>query len=165
MFFPRSIGLVATTAGVLVPTIAVSGAFATTAGLGALSIVLSQAAGNAGGTGGTSDGGGDSIPDLPQQPPRPGPQVRDWKLRRIVDNLSKGGDNPNHVGDGTTMDAVRNELRTGRPTEGEFHTEKAQNELGALRRWIDRYGSTASRQDRLAAWQLRTELENLLGGS
>jgi hypothetical protein len=167
VFFPPSIGLVATTAGVLVPTIAVSSAFATTASLGALGIVLSQAAGNARGTAGTDGGGGGEspVPDLLQQPPRPKPQVRDWKLRRIVDNLWKGGDNPNHVGDGTTMDAVRNELRTGRPTEGKFHTEKAQNELGALRRWIDRYGSTASRQDRLAAWQLRTELENLLGGS
>ena len=109
VFFPPSIGLVATTTGLLVPTIAVSSAFATTASLGALGIVLSQAAGNNSGTGGTSGGGGgNSLPDLPQQPPRPRPQVRDWKLRRIVDNLWKGTDNPGHIGDGTTMDAVRN---------------------------------------------------------
>jgi hypothetical protein len=77
---------------------------------------------------------------MPQTPPRPKPQVRDWKLRRIVDNLWKGDRQPNHVGDGTTMDAVRNELRTGRPTEGKYHTEKARTELRALQRWIDRYG-------------------------
>lgn len=61
VFFPPSIGLVATTAGVLIPTIAVSGAFATTAGLGAMSILLSQAAAGAGAdssTGGGGDGGG-----------------------------------------------------------------------------------------------------------
>ncbi len=169
VFFPPSIGLAAvvTTTGleILVPTIAVSGAFATTAGLGAMGIVLSQAADNASGTGGTSGGGGgDSVPDLPQQPPRPRPQVRDWKLRRIVDNLWKGTDNPNHVGDGTTMDAVRNELRTGRPTEGRFHTEKAQTELNALERWIKRYGPTASREDTKWAWRLKNELQQLLGG-
>jgi hypothetical protein len=169
VFFPPSIGLAAvvTTTGleVLVPTIAVGGAFATTAGLGAMGIVLSQAAGNAGGAGGTRGGGsGDSVPDLPQQPPRPRPQVRDWKLRRIVDNLWKGTDNPNHIGDGTTMDAVRNELRTGRPTEGKFHTEKAQTELNALERWIKRYGPTASREDTKWAWRLKNELQQLLGG-
>jgi hypothetical protein len=42
VFFPPSIGLVATTTGLLAPTIAVSSAFATTASLGALGIVLSQ---------------------------------------------------------------------------------------------------------------------------
>lgn len=49
---------VVTTSGleILVPTIVVSSAFATTASLGALGIVLSPAAGNAGGTGGSSDG-------------------------------------------------------------------------------------------------------------
>ncbi len=85
VFFPPSIGLVATTAGVLVPTIAVSSAFATAASLGALSIVLSQAAGNAGGPGGTSSGGGGSaVPDLPQQPPRPRPQASIFRRRDVV---------------------------------------------------------------------------------
>jgi len=40
--------------------------------------------------------------------------VRDWTPRNIVDDLWNGTRNPNHVGDGTTMDAVRNELRTSR---------------------------------------------------
>jgi hypothetical protein len=165
VFFPPSIALVATTAGVLIPTIAVSGAFATTAGLGIAGILLSQAAANSGSSGGSSgSGGGEPLPDLPQQPPRPKPQVRDWKLRRIVDNLWKGTDNPNHVGDGTTMDAVRNELRTGRPTEGKFHEIKARGELNALNRWIDRYGQTATREDAKWAWQLRSELMKALGG-
>jgi hypothetical protein len=63
VFFPPSIGLVATTAGVLVPTIAVSSAFATTASLGALGIVLSQAAGSPGSrSGGNGQAGSDPGP-------------------------------------------------------------------------------------------------------
>ncbi len=90
--------------------------------------------------------------------------MRDWKLRRIVDNLWKGADNPNHVGDGTTMDAVRNELLTGRPTEGKFHSIKARESMEALQKWIDRYGVGASREDVKWAWRLRSELQQALGG-
>ena len=92
------------------------------------------------------------------------PQVRDWKLRRIVDNLWKGAENPNHVGDGTTMDAVRNELRTGRPAEGKSHSIKARESIDALQRWDRQFGPRASRQDRLWARRLAYELTQVLGG-
>jgi hypothetical protein len=172
VFFPPSIGLVAVaTAGgatVLVPTVAASGAFTTTAALGVGGIVLSQAAAagaNRAGGGRSGSGGGSSgVPDMPQKPPARWPQVRHWKLRNIVGNIFKGTRNPDRIGDGTTMDAVRNELRTGRPTEGFFHLEKARTEIRALNRWLERYGPTASREDRLWAWRLRAELQKALRG-
>jgi hypothetical protein len=161
---------VATAGGatVLVPTVTASGAFATTAALGAGGIVLSQAA-SAGASRAAagrpgSGGGGSGVPDMPQKPPARWPQVRHWKLRNIVDNLFKGTRASNRIGDGTTMDAVRNELRTGRPTQGVFHTEKARGEIRALERWLERYGPTAPREDRLWAWRLRAELQKALRG-
>jgi hypothetical protein len=173
VFFPPSIGFVAAgTAGasVLVPTIAVSGAFTTTAGLGVASILLSQAADGAG-AGGPSrggqpggSGGSGGVPDLPQRPPPPRPPVRSWRLRNIVDDLWKGTRNPNRVGDGTTMDAVRNELRTGRPTEGVFHSQKAEESISALRNWLRDHGPAASRQDRLWARRLISDLQRALRG-
>jgi hypothetical protein len=172
VFFPPSIGVVgvATAGGatVLVPTVTASGAFATTAALGAGGIVLSQAASvgaSRAAAGRPGSGGGSSgVPDMPQKPPARWPQVRHWKLRNIVDNLFKGTRTSNRIGDGTTMDAVRNELRTGRPTQGVFHTEKARGEIRALERWLERYGPTASREDRLWAWRLRAELQKALRG-
>jgi hypothetical protein len=171
VFFPPSLGLVAAGAGgVLVPTIAVSGAFTTTVGLGVASILLSQAADNAGGNRPSgaresgSPGGSGSVPDLPQQPPPPRRPVRNWRLRNIVRELWKGTENPNRIGDGTTMDAVRNELRTGRPTGGTFHAEKAESSINALRNWLRNQGPTASRTDREWAWRLLSELEKALKG-
>lgn len=85
VFFPPSIGLVATTTGLLVPTIAVSGAFATTAGLGAMSLLLSQAAGGASSSAGDgSDGGGTGGG---QGPPRLSPAHR-----RSLGNLAGDAD-------------------------------------------------------------------------
>jgi hypothetical protein len=176
VFFPPSFALVAvaTEAGmILVPTAALSGAFVTTAGLGLAGLLLSQAAeqgsGQRSGGSGSSGGSGPrapdpALPDLPPRPPAPKPQVNHWKLRNIVDQLWKGTKNPNRVGDGTTMDAVRNELRTGRPTGGLFHSGKAREAVNALNNWLQRYGPQVSREDRLWARRLLSELEKALRG-
>jgi hypothetical protein len=172
VFFPPSLGLVvvATEAGMLlVPTAALSGAFVATAGLGLAGVLLSQAAqqgsgGSRGSSGSGSRAPDPSLPDLPQRPPPPQPQVRHWKLRNIVDGLWKGTKNPQRVGDGTTMDAVRNELLTGRPTGGRFHSEKARAAVNALNNWLQRHGAQASREDRLWARRLLGELEKVLRG-
>lgn len=49
---------------------------------------------------------------------RPKPKVSDPKLQNYVDNLYKGTTNPNLIGTGTTMDAVRNEILPGQLTAG-----------------------------------------------
>jgi len=52
------------------------------------------------------------------------PQVTNPKLRNYVDNLYKGAKGPNPIGTGSTAAAVRNELLTGLPTHGRFHSQK-----------------------------------------
>ena len=48
--------------------------------------------------------------------------------------MYKGQGGPNTIGNGTTMDAVRNELKTGLPTNGKFHTQKINDYLNALQK-------------------------------
>jgi hypothetical protein len=169
LFFPPSIGLSAVVLGggatVLVPTVAVSGGFTALSVLGLSGVLLSQAVGNSGGGGARPPaGGGQSVPDLPRTAPPPKPAVHHWRLRRIVDDLWRGTGNPSRVGDGTTMDAVRNEVLTGRPTYGRFHLDKARQSMNRLTNWLDEYGSAASRTDRQWAWRLRAELARALRG-
>lgn len=164
VFFPP-FGAVALAGGgvVIVPTL--TAGFLTLGSLGLAGVMLSQAVGSTPPTrGGGGGGGGRSVPDIPQQPPAPKPPVRHWRLRNIVDNLWHGSTRPNRVGNGTTMDAVRNELLTGRPTNGVFHSDKARQAVQALDRWIRQYGPEASRADRLQAHRLRAELLKALGG-
>ncbi|MDQ2700951.1 MAG: hypothetical protein M3Y23_06450, partial [Actinomycetota bacterium] len=94
----------------------------------------------------------------------PTPQVGSEKLQNYVNNLYKGTDNPNRVGDGTTMDAVRNEIATGLPTAGRFHLMKAQETLNGLNKWL-RQNPDAAHSDRLVAQSLADELKRALEGA
>ena len=60
------------------------------------------------------------------------PVVSNQKLQNIVKDLYKGQGGPNQIGTGTTMDAVRNEILTGLPTHGTFHTQKLLQYKNAL---------------------------------
>ena len=62
------------------------------------------------------------------------PNVSNEKLKNIINDLYKGQGGPNTVGNGTTMDAVRNEIETGFPTNGKFHSIKAQETINRLLR-------------------------------
>lgn len=48
--------------------------------------------------------------------------------------MYKGQGGKNTVGNGTTMDAIRNELLTGLPTNGKFHMQKLKDYQNALQR-------------------------------
>ena len=60
--------------------------------------------------------------------------VSNKKLQNIVNDLYKGQDRSDIIGNGTTMDAVRSEMRTGQSTKGKFHMQKLKQYLNALRR-------------------------------
>ena len=94
----------------------------------------------------------------------PKPQVSSTKLLNYVDNLWKGTTNPNRVGDGTTMDAIRNEIATGVPTGGRMHTIKGQETLNGLNNWLRR-NPDAPAHDRLVAQSLADELTEVLRGA
>jgi hypothetical protein len=97
------------------------------------------------------------------RPPLAKPQVSDTKLTNIVNDLYKGTTNPNRSGTGTTADAVRSELRTGQPTGGRFHSQKAIDYSNALKKLLD--GGQLNAQDRLVAQSLLDDLQNALKGN
>lgn len=92
----------------------------------------------------------------------PMPGVSNTKLQNIVNDLYKGTTNPGRVGTGTTADAVRNELATGLPTGGKFHSEKAQIYINGLNNVL-KQDLTAS--DRLVAQSLLDDLVDALRGA
>ena len=56
------------------------------------------------------------------------PKVTNPKLANLVNDLYKGARGPNTIGTGSTADAIRNELATGLPTHGVFHSKLAAQE-------------------------------------
>lgn len=60
------------------------------------------------------------------------PEVSDIKTREIIEDIYSGQSKKSKVGNGTMMDAIRNELKTGKPTERKFHSVKAKNTIIAL---------------------------------
>jgi hypothetical protein len=84
-------------------------------------------------------------------------------LKNIVRDLFKGAKSKNPIGTGSTADAVREELRTGNPVGGRYHSQKAQEYINALDNWLKR-NPTASHFDRLVAQSLRDDLASALAG-
>jgi RHS repeat-associated protein len=88
------------------------------------------------------------------------PAVSDPSLARLIDELYR----PNAtVGSGSTADAVRQELATGQPVGGAFHSQKAEDSIRSLGRWLSN-NPTASPGDRAAAENVIKDMKNALGG-
>ena len=96
-----------------------------------------------------------------QRPARSQPEVEDFKLKNYVDQLFKGIDNPRRTGDGTTMDAIRHEIRTGETVHNRRHIIKGEETLRGLERWMERHPD-APAPDRRVAEQLIRELREAL---
>jgi hypothetical protein len=90
------------------------------------------------------------------------PTVESSRLQNIVNDLYKGTTNPSRVGTGTTADAVRSELESGRPTGGYFHSIKAEQYTRALQKLLTPGGELSVR-DRLVAQSLLDDLQGALG--
>ncbi|WP_313309767.1 MucBP domain-containing protein [Lactococcus taiwanensis] len=92
------------------------------------------------------------------------PEVSNSKLQNIVQDLYKGqgGEGGSGtIGNGTTMDAVRNERVTGEPTYGKYHTEKLENYQRALEKRL-RSGDLDS-HDKSVAQALIRDIKDALG--
>ena len=88
------------------------------------------------------------------------PNVSDPSLARLIDPLYR----PNAtVGSGSTAAAIRQELATGQPVGGAFHSIKAADSIRALERWLSR-NPTARPGDRAAAENVIRDMSNALGG-
>lgn len=75
-------------------------------------------------------GSGQNV-DLDQKP-----TAENSQLQNIIDKLYKGQGNPNQIGNGTTMDAVKFELETGQLVEGRLHSQKAAELMQALKKLV-----------------------------
>ncbi len=93
----------------------------------------------------------------------PTPSVSHPKLQNIVNDLYRGTTNPQRVGNGTTMDAIRHELATGGAVHGRRHLEKGQIYANGLRNFLRR-NPNASAHDRRVAQSLYDELQGAIGG-
>jgi RHS repeat-associated protein len=91
------------------------------------------------------------------------PIVGDSKLGNLISDLYKGARGPNPIGTGSTADAIRNELKTGLPTAGKFHSEKGLQYVRGLDNWL-KNNLSAAHYDRLVAKSVRDDLINALGG-
>lgn len=92
------------------------------------------------------------------------PSVTDPKLNNLVEDLYKGTRTPNQIGSGSTADAIRNELMTGQPTYGRFHSQKGREYARALQKWLQK-NPNASAADRVAAQRMLNDLNSALGGN
>lgn len=79
---------------------------------------------------------GKQVADLPVRLPKPKPSAASTKLKNIIDDIWKHAGKPGSKGDGTTFDALRNEIRTGKPSAGKFHYQKAADLMTALHKVI-----------------------------
>ncbi|WP_040422169.1 hypothetical protein [Actinopolymorpha alba] len=99
--------------------------------------------------------------DIPKRPPPPKPNATNPRLKNIIDNLWKHAGKPGTAGDGTTFDALRNELLTGRPSNGIFHMQKAIESMRGLQKIIDNPSTSAA--DRQIAQDLLRRFGDAFG--
>ena len=64
--------------------------------------------------------------------------VSNTKLQSIIDEIYKAQGKKGQIGNGTTMDAIMNERKTGKATKDSFHSKKARNAIRALDNIRDR---------------------------
>jgi RHS repeat-associated protein len=95
----------------------------------------------------------------------PTPSVSDPKLQNLVDDLYKGTTNSARTGDGTTMSAIREELKSGQLVHGRNHVAKGNQYAKALNKWISRNYRSGDPRDLIIARSLLTDLKSALAGN
>ncbi len=88
------------------------------------------------------------------------PATSNPQLTSLIDDLYRENA---VVGSGSTAAAVREELLTGRPVGGAFHSQKAADAITSLGKWLEK-NPTAALGDRAAAENVIKDMKNALGG-
>lgn len=91
------------------------------------------------------------------------PVVVDFRLSKIVDDLYKGGTNPNRFVGGTTMSAAAHELAGGAKVHGRDHVLKLRESLRSLQNCDRKVDSSIIETDRSTAHELIGEIQKILG--
>ncbi|DAB32519.1 MAG TPA: hypothetical protein CFH79_03440, partial [Sulfurospirillum sp. UBA11407] len=89
------------------------------------------------------------------------PEVSDTKLQEYINKLYRENAT---IGSGSTADAVRYELTTGNSVGGKFHTQKAQESVTYLERWLNN-NPNANFSDRQAVEHIIRDTKNALNGN
>jgi len=91
----------------------------------------------------------------------PRPTIKDPALEKnYVNALYRPGAK---IGNGSTADAIRSELATKLKVGGRIHTQKGEDSIRALERWLAR-NPAADAGDRAAAQAIIDDLKNALSG-
>ena len=90
------------------------------------------------------------------------PQVTHKKLQNIVSDIYRGQDSEIVIGNGTTMDAVRHELRTGQKVGKKYHSTKAQRSINGLNNCL-RSGKLGASEAKIAK-AIIEDLQSALAG-
>lgn len=87
------------------------------------------------------------------------PIVHDKKLQDVINKLYR----PNaEVGSGSTAAVIRQEIATGKPTKGTFHSQKGNDSIANLEKWLAN-NPKAVQTDRMAAKNIILDLKDALG--
>ena len=88
------------------------------------------------------------------------PNVSDAKTQRIIDELYKGQNAKNKIGNGTMMDAIRYERKTGKLTGNRLHSKKGKDMVTRLNGRI--CSGRLSNEDKKIVRAIREDLEKAL---
>ena len=90
------------------------------------------------------------------------PVVEYEPLQKSIDEIYKGQNSNNPVGNGTLMDAVRNEIKTGKSTKGSIHTKKARQMEAEMKKHIS--SGKLSTKEKQVARMLRDDIRKAING-
>ena len=90
------------------------------------------------------------------------PLVINSKLQNIVNDIYKGQGGKGQIGNGTMMDAIRNELKTEKRTKGKFHSKKARLRVAGLENLIN--SGKLNDQDKNIAKVLIKDIRKAISG-
>ena len=82
------------------------------------------------------------------------------KLQVIIDSMwSKA---KNTIGDGSIMDAIRNERKNNVPTKKRWHSQKGRQTITRLEKWLGSKTSPKSKDDKKTVRMLIKEVKDAL---
>ena len=90
------------------------------------------------------------------------PEAENKKLQAIIDQLWSSSPNP--IGDGSTADAVRHEIETGKPVKSRYHSQKARDYAKTLENWLRSKTSPKPEKDKKIAREIIKDLKDALKG-
>ena len=91
------------------------------------------------------------------------PKVTNQELQNAIDEIYKGQGSRRQIGNGSVMDAVRNEQKTGGSTKGKYHSKKARGTINRLEKQIG-IGRLSIEEKKIAR-ELIKDLKKALSGN